>query len=83
MGATRLAQGDMPLKQVITIILLAVLLGTGAEFLFIIYNGGDPFADIARLIGGSLSYALIVALVLLVVVSISSRFSHKSEQNDD
>jgi hypothetical protein len=38
----------MPLKQVITIILLAVILGTGAEYFFIIRNGGDPFADIAR-----------------------------------
>jgi hypothetical protein len=43
----------MPLKQVITIILLAVILGTGAEYFFIIRNGGDPFADIARLMGGS------------------------------
>ena len=73
----------MPLKQVITIILLAVILGTGAEYFFIIRNGGDPFADIARLTGGSVAYALIVALVLLVAVSISSRFSHKPEQNDD
>jgi hypothetical protein len=73
----------MPLKQVITIILLSVVLGTGAECFFIIYNGGDAFADIARLMGGSVAYALIVALVLLVVVSISSRFSHKPEQNDD
>ena len=39
----------MPLKQVITIILLAVILGTGAEYFFIIRNGGDPFADIVRL----------------------------------
>jgi hypothetical protein len=73
----------MPLKQVITIILLAVFLGTGAEYFFIIRNGGDPFADIARLTGGSVAYALIVALVLLVAVSISSRSSHKPEQNDD
>jgi hypothetical protein len=67
----------MPLKQVITIILLAVILGTGAEYFFIIRNGGNPFADIARLTGGSVAYALIVALVLLVAVSISSRSSHK------
>jgi hypothetical protein len=73
----------MPLKQVITIILLAVILGTGAEYFFIIRNLGDPFADIARLTGGSVAYALIVALVLLVAVSISSRSSHKPEQNDD
>jgi hypothetical protein len=73
----------MPLKQVITIILLAVILGTGAEYFFIIRNGGNPFADIARLTGGSVAYALIVALVLLVAVSISSRSSHKPEQNDD
>ena len=73
----------MPLKRVITIILLAVVLGTGAEYFFIIRNGGDPFADIARLTGGSVAYALIVALVLLVAVSISSRSSHKPEQNDD
>jgi hypothetical protein len=73
----------MPLKQVITIILLAVILGTGAEYFFIIRNGGDPFADIARLTGGSVAYALIVALVLLVAVSISSRSFHKPEQNDD
>jgi hypothetical protein len=73
----------MPLKQVTTIILLAVILGTGAEYFFIIRNGGDPFADIARLTGGSVAYALIVALVLLVAVSISSRSSHKPEQNDD
>ena len=73
----------MPLKQVITIILLAVILGTGAEYFFIIRNGADPFADIARLTGGSVAYALIVALVLLVAVSISSRSSHKPEQNDD
>ena len=73
----------MPLKQVITIILLAVIFGTGAEYFFIIRNGGDPFADIARLTGGSVAYALIVALVLLVAVSISSRSSHKPEQNDD
>jgi hypothetical protein len=73
----------MPLKQVITIILLAVISGTGAEYFFIIRNGGDPFADIARLTGGSVAYALIVALVLLVAVSISSRSSHKPEQNDD
>jgi hypothetical protein len=73
----------MPLKQVITIILLAVILGSGAEYFFIIRNGGDPFADIARLTGGSVAYALIVALVLLVAVSISSRSSHKPEQNDD
>jgi hypothetical protein len=73
----------MPLKQVITIILLAVILGTGAEYFFIIRNGGDPFADIARLTGGSVAYALVVALVLLVAVSISSRSSHKPEQNDD
>ena len=73
----------MPLKQVITIILLAVILGTGAEYFFIIRNGGDPFADIARLTGGSVAYALVVALVLVVAVSISSRSSHKPEQNDD
>jgi hypothetical protein len=73
----------MPLKHVITIILLAVILGTGAEYFFIIRNGGDPFADIARLTGGSVAYALIVALVLLVAISISSRSSHKPEQNDD
>jgi hypothetical protein len=73
----------MPLKRVITIILLAVILGTGAEYFFIIRNGGDPFADIARLTGGSVAYALIVALVLLVAVSISSRSSHEPEQNDD
>jgi hypothetical protein len=73
----------MPLKQVTTIILLAVVLGTGAEYFFIIRNGGDPFADIARLTGGSVAYGLIVALVLLVAVSISSRSSHKPEQNDD
>jgi len=73
----------MPLKRVITIILLAVVLGTGAEYFFIIRNGGDPFADIARLTGGSVAYALIVALVLLVGVSISSHSSYKPEQNDD
>ena len=73
----------MPLKQVITIILLAVILGTGAEYFFIIRNGGDPFANIVRLTGGSVAYALIVALVVLVAVSISSRSSHKPEQNDD
>jgi hypothetical protein len=73
----------MPLKQVIAIILLAVILGSGAEYFFIIRNGGDPFADIARLTGGSVAYALIVALVLLVAVSICSRSSHKPEQNDD
>jgi len=73
----------MPLKQVITIILLAVILGTGAEYFFIIRNGGDPFTDIPRLTGGSVAYALVVALVLLVAVSIASRSSHKPEQNDD
>ena len=73
----------MPLKTVITIILLAVVLGTGAEYFFIIYHGGDPFADIARLIGGSVAFALIVALLLLVAASIASRSSHKPEQNDD
>jgi hypothetical protein len=73
----------MPLKRVITIILLAVVLGTGAEYFFIIRNGGDPFADIARLTGGSVAYALIVALVLLVGVSISSHSSYKPEQNDE
>jgi hypothetical protein len=66
----------MPLKRVITIILLAVVLGTGAEYFFIIRNGGDPFDNIARFIGGSIAYALVVTLVLLVSVSIASRSSY-------
>ena len=73
----------MPLKRVITIILLAVVLGAGAEYFLIIRNGGNPFADIARFIGGSVAYALVVALVLLVGVSISSHSSYKPEQNGD
>jgi hypothetical protein len=48
----------------ITIIVLAIILGTGAELLIISNHGANPFADISRLIVGSIMWVILIMIAL-------------------
>jgi hypothetical protein len=61
----------------ITIIVLAIILGTGAELLIISNHGANPFADISRLIVGSIMWVILIMIALLLFFFMYTRMSNR------
>jgi len=49
------------------IIVLAIILGVIAETLIISNHGANPFADMSRLIVGSIVWVLLIMIALLLI----------------
>ena len=50
----------------LTIIVLAIFLGIGSEVLIITNHGANPFADMSRLIVGSIMWVILIMIALLL-----------------
>jgi hypothetical protein len=50
-----------------TIIVLAIILGITAEILIISNHGANPFADMSRLIVGSIVWVILIMIALLLI----------------
>jgi choline-glycine betaine transporter len=60
-----------------TIIVLAIILGTTAEGLIISSHGDNPFADMSRLIVGSIVWVILIMIALLLVFFMYMRTSNR------
>ena len=61
----------------VTIIVLAIILGAGAELLIISNHGANPFADIPRLIVGSIMWVILIMIGLLLFFFMYTRMSNR------
>jgi hypothetical protein len=50
-----------------TIIVLAIILGIAAEVSIISIHGTNPFADMSRLIVGSIVWVILIMIALLLI----------------
>ena len=60
-----------------TIIVLAIILGITAEVLIISIHGANPFADISRLIVGSIVWVILIVIALLLIFFMYIRMSNR------
>ena len=60
-----------------TIIVLAIILGITAEALIISIHGANPFADISRLIVGSIVWVILIVIALLLIFFLYIRMSNR------
>jgi choline-glycine betaine transporter len=60
-----------------TIIVLAIILGTTAEGFIISSHGDNPFADMSRLIVGSIVWVILIMIALLLVLLMYTRMSNR------
>ena len=61
----------------LTIIVLAIILGIGSEVLIITNHGANPFADISRLIVGSIMWVILIMIALLLFLFMYTRMSNR------
>lgn len=60
-----------------TIIVLAIILGITAEVSIISSHGANPFADMSRLIVGSIVWVLLIMIALLLIFFMYTRMSNR------
>ena len=60
-----------------TIIILAIILGTTAEILIISNHGANPFADLSRLIVGSIVWVILIMIALLLIFFMYIRMANR------
>ena len=60
-----------------TIIVLAIILGITAEILIISNHGANPFADMSRLIVGSIVWVILIMIALLLIFFMYTRMSNR------
>ena len=60
-----------------TIIVLAIILGITAEILIISNHGANPFADMSRLIVGSIVWVILIMIALLLIFFMYIRMSNR------
>jgi hypothetical protein len=61
----------------VTIIVLAIILGIGSEVLIITNHGANPFADMSRLIVGSIMWVILIMIALLLFFFMYTRMSNR------
>jgi choline-glycine betaine transporter len=61
----------------LTIIVLAIILGIGSEVLIITNHGANPFADMSRLIVGSIMWVILIMIALLLFFFMYTRMSDR------
>jgi choline-glycine betaine transporter len=61
----------------ITITVLAIILGITAELLVISNQGANPFADMSRLIVGSIMWVILIMIALLLIFFMYTRMSDR------
>jgi choline-glycine betaine transporter len=61
----------------VTIIVLAIILGITSEVLIITNHGANPFADISRLIVGSIMWMILIMIALLLFFFMYTRMSNR------
>ena len=59
------------------IIVLAIILGVTAEILIISNHGANPFADMSRLIVGSIVWVILIMIALLLILFMYIRMSNR------
>jgi hypothetical protein len=67
----------MPRIPYLTIVVLAIILGIAAEVLIISSHGDNPFADMSRLIVGSIMWVILIMIALLLFVFMHIRMSNR------
>ena len=60
-----------------TIIVSAIVLGITAEVIAISNHGANPFADMPRLIVGSIVWVILIMIALLVAFFMYTRMSNR------
>jgi hypothetical protein len=60
-----------------TIIVLAIILGISIEMLIISNDGANPFADMSRLIVGSIVWVILIMIALLLIFFMYTRMSNR------
>jgi len=60
-----------------TIFVLAVILGITAEVSIISSHGAYPFADMSRLIVGSIVWVILIMIALLLIFFMYTRMSNR------
>ena len=61
----------------VTIIILAIILGITSEVLIVSNHGANPFADMSRLIVGSIMWVILIMIALLLFFFIYTRMSNR------
>jgi hypothetical protein len=61
----------------LTIFVLAIILGITAEVFIIINHGASPFADMSRLIVGSIMWVILIMIALLLIAFMYKRMSNR------
>jgi choline-glycine betaine transporter len=61
----------------LTIIVLAIILGIAIEVLIISNHGANPFADMSRLIVGSIMWVILIMIALLLFFFMYTRMSNR------
>jgi choline-glycine betaine transporter len=61
----------------LTIIVLAIILGIGSEVLIITNHGANPFADMSRLIVGSIMWVILIMIALVLFFFMYTRMSDR------
>ena len=60
-----------------TIIVLAIIFGITAEVFIICSHGANPFADMSRLIVGSIVWVILIMIALLLIFFMYIRMSNR------
>ena len=60
-----------------TIIVLTIILGITAEVIVISSHGANPFADMSRLIVGSIVWVILIMIALLLIFFMYIRMSNR------
>jgi hypothetical protein len=71
------AEVAMPRTPYLTIIVSAIILGIASEILIISNHGANPFADISRLIVGSIMRVILIMIALLLFFFMYTRMSNR------
>jgi hypothetical protein len=61
----------------LTIVVLAIILGVTAEVFIISNHGANPFADMSRLIVGSIVWVILIMIALLLGFFMYTRMSNR------
>jgi choline-glycine betaine transporter len=67
----------MPRTPYLTIIVSAIILGIASEVLIISNHGANPFADLSRLIVGSIMWVILIMIALLLFFFMYTRMSNR------
>jgi len=60
-----------------TIVVLAIILGITAEVFIISNHGASPFADMSRLIVGSIMWVTLIMIALVLISFMYTRMSNR------